>query len=527
LIRLARTAPSVQGSAGALPANATLLRSESCAEYFVREIKQHKRAALAILAVLFCATTAIAIFTLTGTSNAGITSLAVVPFANNSNDPGKDYLTDGISETLTNQLSQIPGIKVIANSSSARYKGKDADPHEIGRALDVTGVLTGRVAQVGDRLSIRVELIDARDRTQVWGEHFDSKPTDLFATQAAIARQITEKLRVRLTAGEQEKLEKSETVNSEAYELVLKGRFHRFRGGLEDRKQAADYFNRAIARDPGYAPAYADLADMYRSLIGSSILDPREYLPKAEGAARKAVELDESLADGHYALASLRTYAWDWAEAEKEYKRAIELNANHALAHRWYASYLRLLSRHDQAIAEITRARELDPLSPALNATVGFILFSARKHNDAIESLKRTIELDKDYPYTYLFLAFTYSAKGNHSQAIASCQEAMRLGLNTPSTRVFLGTAYANAGEREQAAEVLKQLQSGTDYVSPGDLATLYAALGDPEQAFASLEKAYQTQDPQLQHLGVSPGFDPLRKDPRFKDFLRRVGLPN
>jgi serine/threonine-protein kinase len=506
-------------------ADSTLIRSESSAEYLVRGIKRHKLVASAIAVLLFAAATTIAILTLSGTSEAGIKSLAVLPFTNTSSDPGKEYLSDGISESLTNRLSQLPGVKVIANSSTARYKGKEPDPHDVGRELDVSGILTGKVSERGDSITIIVELIDTRDRTQVWGEQYNRKTKDLFAVQSEISNVITEKLRLRLTQGQQQDLARQENVNPDAYELLLKGRFYRFRGGLEDRKRAAEYFQQCTVLDPYYAPAYADLADIYRSLVGSSVFNPKEYLPKAEAAARKALELDINLADAHYALGNLMTYEWRWAEAEERYKRALHLNPNHALAHRWYATYLRLLGRHEQAIAEITRARELDPLSPALNATVGFVLSSARKYDQAIEVLTKTLDLDGEYPYTHLFLSFAYAGKERYAQAVAACEDAIRLGLNTPITRVFLGTLYARAGQREKADAILKQLQASTEYVSPAELATLFAALGDREQAFASLQKAYESRDPQLQQLGVNAGFDSLRDDPRFKDLMTKVGL--
>ena len=226
---------------------------------------------------------------------------------NVSNDPEKEYISDGISESLINRLSQLPGVKVIANSSSSRYKGKETDPREVARALDTTGILTGRVSQLGDRLSISVELIDGRDGTQVWGERYDRKATDLLAVQAEISREITEKLRLQLTTGQRQQLIAGQNVNSEAYELLLKGYFYRSRGSTEDRKKAGEYFQQAVARDPGYALAYAELSDIYRSLVGSGLLDPKEYLPKAEEAARKAIELDDSLADAHNALANLKS----------------------------------------------------------------------------------------------------------------------------------------------------------------------------------------------------------------------------
>jgi serine/threonine protein kinase/lipoprotein NlpI len=507
---------------------ASRISTTSSAEYVLSEIKRHKRGVL-ILAMIVMVTAALAYFAYsryaTGSGKAAITSLAVLPFVNASNDVEKEYLSDGISESLIHRLSQLPGVKVIANTSSARYKGKDTDPQEVAHALGVTSVMTGRVSQRGDNLLISVELIDGRDGTHMWGEQYNRKATDLLAVQAEISKEIAEKLRLRLTAGQRAEVARRETVNPEAYELLLKGRFYRTKGGTLDRKNAAEYFTQAIEVDPNYALAYAELSNSYRSLIGSSTFDPKEYLPKAEAAAQKAIELDDSLADAHYAQANLKTYAWEWAEAEREYKRAIELNPNLALAHRWYASYLRLMGRHEQAIAEIKRARELDPLSSPVNATVGYIFFSARQYDQAIEELKKTLEMDQDYAYTHLFLGFTYAAKGMFAEAINAYQEAIRLGLDSPSTQIHLGAAYARAGERGRAQEILTRLQTSKEYVSPGQLATLYVAQGDREQAFTLLEKAYQEHDQQLQYLGVDPALDPLRSDPRFADLLRRVGL--
>ena len=507
----------------------TDVRTALSGEYAVSKIKRHKLSASFILATIIAATMALAYFSysryLGVRTRAGITSLAVLPFTNTGNDPEKEYLSDGISESLINRLSQLPGVKVIANSSSSRYKAKDADPQEVGTALGVSAVLTGKVLQRGDNLLISVELIDGRDRTQLWGQQYNRKATDLLAVQGDISREIAETLRLRLTAGQQQKLITSGMVKPEAYELLLKGRFHSARGTIEDRRRAGEYFNQAIAADPAYALAYAELSDIYRSLVNSGTLDPKEYLPKAESAAQKSLELDAGLAEGHYTLANLQTYAWRWADAESEYKRAIELNPNLALAHRWYASYLRLVGRSEQAVAEIKRARELDPLSPGVNATVGYLLFGARQYDQAIEVLKKTIELDQTYPYAPLFLGFTYAAKGMNSEAIAAYQEAIKLGLDTPSTQIHLGVAYARAGKREQAQAILKRLQTSKDHVSPGELAMLYTATEEREQAFASLEKAFEAHDLQLQYLGVAPEFDPLRADPRFQNLLRRVGL--
>ena len=507
----------------------TRVRTTSNDSYLVAKLKRHKVVASLILATIITTTTALAYFGyshyLGVPTRASVTSLAVLPFINSGNDPEKEYLSDGISETLINRLSQLPGVKVIANSSSSRYRASDSDPRDVGAALGVTAVLTGKVLRRGDDLLISVELVDARDRTQLWGQQYNRKATDLLSVQGEISREIAETLRLRLTAGQQQQLVASGMAKPEAYELLLKGRFHTARGTLEDRRKASEYFNQAIAADPAYALASAELSDIYRSLVISGTLDSKEYLPKAQAAAQKSLELDAGLAEGHYALANLKTYAWQWADAEAEYKRAIELNPNLALAHRWYASYLRLVGRHEQAVSEIKRARELDPLSPGVNATVGYLLAGAREYDQAIEVLKKTLELNQNYPYAHLFLGFTYAAKGMNSEAIAAYQEAIKLGLDTPSTQIHLGVSYAQAGKREQAQVILKRLQASKDHVSPGELAMLYTAMGDREQAFVSLEKAYEAHDLQLQYLGVSQEFDSLRADPHFQDLLRRVGL--
>jgi DNA-binding response OmpR family regulator/TolB-like protein/Tfp pilus assembly protein PilF len=458
-------------------------------------------------------------------AGAAITSLAVLPFTSVASDPGQEFLFDGISEGLINRLSQLEGLKVIANSSSSRYKNKDAEPQEVARALNVAAILVGRVSQRGDSLSINVELIDGRDRTQVWGKQYVGEAGDLRPVEAEISRDIAAKLQGQLMSGQQQRLESPETRNPVAYELLLKGHSQRAKGGTEDRKKAAEYFTQAIAADPGYALAYADLSDIYRSLVNSGLLDPNEYLPKARAAAQKALELDDSLADAHYALANLMTYGWEWADAEREYTRALALNPNLALAHRWYAAYLRIMGRHEQAIVEITRARELDPLSPGVNATVGWVLTSAGQYDKAIEALKKTLELDRNYPYAHLFLGHTYAAQGQYASASAAYQQAIALGLDTPATQIFLGAADAHSGHRDRALAILTKLRSSKAHVSAADLAILLAALGDQGQAFASLEEAYRAHDTELQYLGVERGFDQLRGDPRFQSLLQRVGL--
>jgi len=501
----------------------------SSTQYLVGEIRRHKLGVGILLVTLLLAIAAVAYFGYFARDSSGgkeaITSIAVLRFVNVSSDPNTEYLSDGISESLINNLSQLPQLKVIARSSSFKFKGKDADPQEVAKALGVRAILMGRVVQLGDQLQISVEFVDARDGTQVWGEQYNRKATDLLAVQAEISREIAEKLRLKLTNTEQQQLAQRETANPQAYEPVLKGRFYSDKGGTEDRKKGIEYYHQAIAIDPNYALAYAYLSISYQVLINNSILDPKEYLPKAEAAARKALELDEGLAEAHWALAQIKRHVWDWAAAEREYKRAIELKSNFARAYISYANYLSLVGQHDQAIAEIKRARELDPLSTVVNTHVGYRLFFARRYDEAIEALKQTLELDQTNPLTHTVLGYTYAEKGMYREAIAAYQEAIKLGGDGPSTQIYMGAAYAKAGERERAQAILKQLETSKEYVSPGELAILYVALGEREQAFTSLEKAYAAHDLQLQYLGVDPAFDSLRSDPRFADLLRRVGL--
>ena len=529
------TAPAIEAAAGldtdwrsaASTRDPGVLRSSSSAEYIAGEIRRHKKS-VAVMALLVVSVAAVGLgyYLHAKNSRVAIDSIAVLPFKNTTADQDTEYLSDGISQSLINSLSQLPGVKVIASSSSFKYKDKDADPQDVANALGVEAILTGRVLRRGDNLLISVELVNARDRTQVWGEQYNRNSADLLAVQSEISREIAEKLRLRLSAGDQQQLTKRETVNPQAYELMLKGLYYRRKGGTENSKKAAEYYNQAIDADPTYALAYAELAVCYLDLAAGSVLDPKEFTPKAEAAARKAVGLDESLADAHYALALSKREAWEWASAEREYQRAIELNPNLAAARLRYAFYLSLVGRHKQAIAQIERARELDPLSSAINANVGYVLYLARQYDEAIESLQKTRELDRDFPPTQNVLGFTYAAKGMYAKAIAAYQEAIRLGNKSPSLQIYLGAAYARAGDREKGRAILEQLQTSESYVSPCELAILHDALGEREPAFASLEKAYAAHDPSLQYLGIDPAFDSLRADPRFDDFVRRVGLP-
>lgn len=497
------------------------------AQYLIGEVKRHKLGVGMILATLLVAIAAVAYFAYfpRGDKEA-ITSIAVLPFVNASNNPDAEYLSDGISESLINSLSQLPQLKVIARSSSFKFKGKSTEPREVAQALNVRAILTGRVIQVGDQLQISAELVDARDGTQVWGDQYNRKATDLLAMQSEISREIAEKLRLKLTNTEQQQLAKRATAKPEAYELLLKGRFYRSKGGPEGRTKALEYFSQAVTLDPNYALAYGELAASYNGLISSATVDPKVIRPKAQAAAERALQLDETLPEAHLPLATLRFNNWEWAAAEREYKRTIELNPSFSAAHRVYATYLSSMGRNEEAISEVRRARELDPLSALANFRVGGVLLNARRHDEAIEQLKKTLELDPNFTLTHLWLAYAYAAKGQYAQAIAEYKEAVKLGEDATSTQIYLGYSLAMSGKRNEALGILKEMQTTTKYVSPAELAILHAGLGDKEQAFAALERAYAAHDFQLQYLKNEASYDSLRSDPRFADLVRRVGLP-
>lgn len=482
------------------------------------------KAILAAAAVIIVLAAVVYLFYSSRGGDEAIESVAVLPFVNESGEPEVEYLSDGISESLINNLSQLSDVKVIARNSSFKYKGKEVDLREVARSLGVEAILTGRVLRRGDQLQISAELVDARNNTQIWGERYNRNAADLLAVQTDISREVAGKLHLRLTASEQKQIARRGTVSPVAYELLLKGRFYSKRA-TESQKQAIEYFNQAIAVDPAYALAYAELSSIYSSLVNENVLDPKEFTPKAEMSARRALELDESLAEAHLAMAGIELFAWKWAAAEREYNRAIELNPNLTRTHRGYAFYLNIQGRREQAIAEMKRARELDPLSPGANTAVVYELALARQHDQAFEAAKKLVERDQSNPHLHTLLGRTYANKNQYPEAIAAFQEAIKLGDDSQDTQIFLGDSYAKAGEPEKARAILEGLEAGKEYVSPAALAILYAALGEREQAFALLERAYSAHDQQLIWLGVEPGFDPLRSDPRFQDLMRRVGL--
>jgi serine/threonine protein kinase/Tfp pilus assembly protein PilF len=498
--------------------NLNVLSAENTIQKSIRQ----KVAAAIILLVLISGIAAY-LFRLSGTDS--VSSIAVLPLVSNNSDPDTEYLSEGISESLISNLSYLQNLKVIARSSSFKFKGQDVDVSKAADALGVQKIITGKITRLGDQLVVSVEMINAADNTQMWGGQYTSQASNLIEMQSEISKEIAQKLHARLTGSHGQSVELHQTVNSQAYELLLKGNFFSNKGGTENRKKAVDYYNQAIMADPNYALAYAELSINYIILVNNSILDPAEFKPKAENAALKALELDERLSMGHYALAQIKRSAWDWETAEREYKRAIELNPNLAKAHSGYSFFLSFRGRHAEALDENKRARELDPLSLTTKVETGNLYYLARQYDQAIEALNKTLELDQNFATAHVYLGYVYTAKGMYQEAIAAYQKAIKLGGNTSSRQIFLGAALAKSGARNQAELILQQLQISKDNVSPGELAILYAVLDKREEAFASLEKAFAARDLQLQYLHVDPAFDSLRSDARFQDLLQRVGF--
>jgi serine/threonine protein kinase len=462
-------------------------------------------------------------------SRKAINSLAILPLVNASDDPGAEYLSDGITESIINSLSQLPRLRVMARSTVFRYKGKDVDPQEVGRDLDTRAVLTGRVFQLGGRLIIRTELVDAIDGRQLWGEQYNRDPSDILAVQQEIAEQISEKLRIKLSGEEKKRLAKRPTRNATAYELYLKGLHHWNKWTKEGFEKSIEYFEQAVAEDPGYALAYASLSAAHGALWHLGFLPARETLPKAEAAAFKALELDDTLAEPHVSIACYRMCSdWNWPGAGLEFRRAIELNSESAWAHQMYAFYLATIERHDESIAESRRARELDPLSPIVNAGLAMALFYARRYDEAIEQCRMTLELDQNFIIAREVLGMAYEQKGMYREAIAvQLQPQAILGIVTADMTALLEAAYREAGVSgywRKRLELAKKL-SEQNYVPTYAMAQLYAMNNEPDQAFEWLEKAYREHSSFMTHLRIAPRLDNLRSDPRFTELVRRVGI--
>jgi len=467
----------------------------------------------------------VAVIYFAGRGNAGdttaspIESIAVLPFADDAADTDAEYLNDKIAESLINSLSKLPKLRVVPRSVVASYKGKEFDPRKVGRDLNVRAVVTGRVHRHGDTISIQADLIDVENVAQIWGQLYDRKLSDILLVQEDISRDIFENLRLKLNVEEKKKLE--------AYRLYLKGRNAWNKRTEEGLQQGIDYFQQVIDMDSSYAPAYAGLADCYNMLVVYGVRQPKDGFPKAKDAAIKALEIDETLAEAHTSLAFIK-FRWDWnrVESEQEFQQAIKLKPSYAPAHQWYSSYLVALERFDEAIAEAKRTQELEPLSFIASSHLGWILYLSGQNDRAIEQCTKILDLDPNSFPAMRYRGLAYEQKGMYAEAIADFQKGVKLS-GSPLMLALLGHAYAVSGKKTEAQQVLAELRElqGRRYVSPYTVAAIYAGLGDKDQAFKWLEKAYDERDIWLMNLKVDPVFNKLRSDRRFPDLLARTGL--
>ncbi len=455
-----------------------------------------------------------------------ITSLVVLPFANESRDQTLEYLSDGITESIINNLTQLDSLRVMARTTAFRYKGRAADPQAAGNELKVEAVLTGTLQQRGETLIVQADLVRVSDGAQIWGEQYNLKTTDAFTVQQRISREITEKLRTRLTNAEQQRLAKNHLINVEAYQHYLRGRFHWNRRTVAEIKKSIEEFQLAIAADPGYALAYSGLADAYINLSNTH-LSPTEAIPLARAAALKALELDGQLAEARTSLGVIKwRYEWDWKGAEAEFKRALELNPNYSIARQRYGLWLIYQKNFGAGRAELLKAQQLDPLSLTISSNVGLSYYFERQYDQAIQQLNRTLELDQNFPYAHFFLGWVWEQKKDYPRAIAAFQRAFEID-GTPVTQAYLAHGLALSGNRTDAEKILAELQkrSVVSYVSPYYQAVIYVGLGESENALGALQRGIEDRSDSMALLGVEPKFDGLRSSPKFVKILNLVGL--
>ena len=457
-----------------------------------------------------------------------IDSLAVLPFVNASGSADADWLSDGITDSLIDTLSGLPNLKVMSRSAVFRYKGKEADPRTAGRELGVRAVLVGRITQRGDSLSVNAELVNTDDNSELWGDLYNRKLVDVLAVQQDIVAQISGKLRAKLSDAQKTDMARGRTENPEAYQLYLKGRYYASKFDTENLKKGYGYFQQAVALDPNYALAYDGLA-YYYELVEDLYFPIDDVMPKAETAARKALEIDDRIAESHVEMGSVLTfYDFDWAGAEREFKRAIELNPNYAPAHEYYSWYLIAVGRATEAVAESRRAEELDPLSAEISSFTGWWLYLARRYDEAAAQLHKCLDLDPEYAMCQELLGRTYVEQGRFSDALAAEAKALKIDPGRIWAAADSARAHALSGRQAEAQRGLDDLLalSKRSQVPKYSLATVYAALGDKSRALDMLEQAYAERSFFFDFLKSDPEMDSLRSEPRFQELVRRMNFP-
>ena len=493
----------------------------------VRQIKRHKRGVLLMLAAAILAAGAFAYaFFFVASPPPNEKSIAVLPFENLSEEKSSAYFADGIQDEILTRLSKIADLKVISRTSTQRYKHTSQSPSQIAHQLGVANLLEGSVQKTNDQVRVNVQLITAANDTHLWAETYDRELTDIFVVESDIATTIAKTLQARLTGAEEAAIAKRPTANREVYELCLKGRFFWNKRTAADLRKAIEYFNQALDKDPSYAPAYAGLTDAYLILSQYGAASPADSFPQAIAAAKKAIELDDTLAEAHTSLAcSLAYYDFDFEQSVKEFERAIQLNPNYATAHHWLSNgVLSALGRFERAITEGKRAVELDPLSLVINADLGQDFFYARRYDEAIAHLRKTIEMDPRFYFAHWVLGTALQLKGQLSDAIAEYSKAVELN-DDPSVLALLGQAYARAGQRDEAQKILVRLsgEAKSRYVQAYSFVLMYLALGDKERAIDEMERGYRERDANVAQIKTDPMLDDLRGNQRFEALVNQI----
>jgi len=456
-------------------------------------------------------------------------SIAVLPFENRSEDKANAYFAEGVQDEILTRLSKIADLKVTSRTSTQHYKSVPENLAEIAKQLGVAHILEGSVQKSGDAVRVNVQLIKADNDSQVWAETFDRKLTDIFSVESDVAKAIADQLRAHITRQEEQVIAAKPTKNIEAYDAYLRGRYFWNKRTSDGIKHAIEHFQQSIARDPDFALGHAGLADSYIALTFYNFAAPHETMPKAKESAIKALALDDTLAEAHASLAHiLMNYDWNWSAAEKEFKRSIELKPDYATAHEWYAiHYLTATGRFEEGVQEMKRALELEPASLVMNTFMGATLYYAGRYDEAIDQCRRTIEMDPNFAVAHWHLGLAYEQKQVLDAATEEFKKAISLSAGSPLMKAALGRAYAKSQKKHEANEMLNELSelSKQQYVSAYEVATIYVALGNNEQAFQLLEQAYGEHSFHLVYLNVSPQFKPVSSDPRFQDLVQRIGL--
>ena len=462
-------------------------------------------------------------------STGQIESIAVMPFVNETGNAEVEYLSDGMTETLIKSLSSLPNVRVKPRSSVFRYKGKDVDLQTIAKDLNVHAIVNGRVTQRGDQISLSLELVDVRNDNVIWTEQYQRNQADIVSLQTEIARDVSTKISPKLSGADETKITRAATADPEAYQSYLKGRYYWNRRTAENLKKAMEQFKAATDRDPNYALAFVGLADCYAVLHEYAGSPTSETLPEAKRYAERALSLDPSIAEAHATLGVIYSGMWQWAESEKEHKLAIELNPNYATAYHWYSLLLKDLKRYDEASAMIKRAQELDPLSSVIGVNISRMYLDLQNNPEAsIQNSLKLIELDPTFAAAYEFLGLAYLDVGRNDEALASLEKAVALSNRASIALSNLGHVYAATGKREEARSLIKELEEKyARHESNGQyIAIVYAGLGEKDKAFEWLEKDFQIRNGKLSEIDWTYGLRPLKGDPRFKDLLRRMNLP-